>query len=104
MIDVAGRRAFVKFAMTRKLSARRACELVKVSRRRLRYLSRRNDEELEARLKDLAMKTRRGWKAGCGRGALAAASATATRSPPSAMPPATLPRAVARSTRAKPRS
>jgi putative transposase len=56
VIDVAGRRAFVKFALARKLSARSACALVKVSRRRLDYLSRRNDEELVTRLKDLAMK------------------------------------------------
>jgi len=53
---VPGRRAFVKFALTRKLSTRRACELVKVSRRRLRYLSRRNDEQLVTRLKELALK------------------------------------------------
>lgn len=50
-----GRRAFVKFALTRKLSTRRACELVKISRRRLGYLSRRNDEPLVTRLKELAM-------------------------------------------------
>jgi putative transposase len=56
VIDVAGRRAFVKFAQTRKLPIRRACELVKVSRRRLGYVSRRKDDVLVTRLKDLAMK------------------------------------------------
>lgn len=56
MIDVAGRRAFVTFAQTRKLSTRRACSLVKVSRRRLRYLSRKNDEELVTQLNELAMR------------------------------------------------
>jgi putative transposase len=53
---VPGRREFVKFAQTRKLSRRRACELVKVSRRRLGYLSRRNDEKLVTHLKELALK------------------------------------------------
>jgi putative transposase len=52
---VAGRRAFVRFAATRKMSPSRACGLVKVSRRRLGYVSRRNDEELVTRLKELAM-------------------------------------------------
>ena len=33
MIDVAGRRAFVRFARARKMSASGACTLVKVSRR-----------------------------------------------------------------------
>lgn len=56
MSDVAGRRAFVKFAVTRKLSISQACELVKVSRRRLSYQSRKKDDELAARLKELAMK------------------------------------------------
>ena len=56
MIDVAGRRSFVKFAQTRQMSASRACELVTVSRRRLTYVSRKNDEELVSRLKELAMK------------------------------------------------
>jgi len=55
VIDVAGRRAFVEFAQTRKMSASSACELVKVSRRRLSYVSRRKEDELAARLKDLAM-------------------------------------------------
>jgi putative transposase len=53
---VAGRRAFVTFAVVRKMSVSRACALVKVSRRRLGYVSRRNDDELVARLKELAMK------------------------------------------------
>jgi putative transposase len=48
------RRAFVEFAMTRKMSVRTACKLVKVSRRRLGYVSRRNDEPLVRRLKELA--------------------------------------------------
>ncbi len=48
------RRAFVKFAMARELSARRACELAGVSRRRLGYASRRKDDALVARLKELA--------------------------------------------------
>jgi putative transposase len=52
---VAGRRAFVGFARTRKMSARQACELVKVSRRRLGYVSHRNDDELVRHLKELAM-------------------------------------------------
>ena len=55
MIDVAGRRAFVDFAQARKMSASRSCELVKVSRRRLGYVGRKNDDELVARLKELAM-------------------------------------------------
>ena len=50
-----GRRAFVQFAQTRKMSVARACELVRVSRRRLDYASRKKDDELVARLKDLAM-------------------------------------------------
>jgi putative transposase len=56
VIDASGRRGFVKFAVTREMSASRACELVKVSRRRLDYESRKNDEELVACLKELAMK------------------------------------------------
>lgn len=56
MIDVAGRRGFVRFAQSRKMSALRACKLVKVSRRRLSYVSRKKDEELVTRLKELAMK------------------------------------------------
>lgn len=51
---MAGRRAFVKFAVARQMSARAACALVKVSRRRLGYASRRNDEPLVSRLKELA--------------------------------------------------
>ena len=50
-----GRRAFVQFAQTRKMSVASACELVRVSRRRLDYASRKKDDELVARLKDLAM-------------------------------------------------
>jgi putative transposase len=53
---VSGRRGFVQFAVTRQMSMSHACELVKVSRRRLNYTSRRNDDELVKRLKDLAMK------------------------------------------------
>jgi putative transposase len=56
VIDVAGRRGFVRFAQSRKMSASRACKLVKISRRRLGYVSRKNDQELLARLKELAMK------------------------------------------------
>lgn len=55
MIDVPGRRAFVDFARVKQVSVLRACELVKVSRRRLGYLSRRNDADLAARLKELAL-------------------------------------------------
>jgi len=51
---VAGRRGFVEFARVRQVPASRACELVKVSRRRLGYVSRRSDGELVALLKDLA--------------------------------------------------
>ena len=40
----------------RRMSASRACELVKVSRRRLSYVSRKKDDELAARLKELAVK------------------------------------------------
>lgn len=40
--------------MTRKMSVRTACKLVKVSRRRLGYVSRRNDEPLVSSLKELA--------------------------------------------------
>lgn len=54
MIDVAGRRAFVQFAVLRQMSTSSACMLVKVSRRRLAYVSRRNDDELVTRLKELA--------------------------------------------------
>ena len=53
MNDVAGRRVFVEFATGRDLSASRACELVKVSRRRLGYVSRKNEED-PARIKELA--------------------------------------------------
>jgi len=51
---MAGRRVFVKFAAARKMSASAACRLLKVSRRRLDYLSRRNDQPLVKELKDLA--------------------------------------------------
>jgi putative transposase len=51
---VGGRRAFVKFAVGRQVSTSRACELVKVSRRRLGYVGRKKDEELTAWLKELA--------------------------------------------------
>ena len=50
---MAGRRAFVGFA-ARRIPASRACELVKVSRRRLGYVSRKDDGELVASLKELA--------------------------------------------------
>ncbi len=51
---MAGRRAFVEFAAGRELSASRACELVNVSRRRLGYVSRKQDDELAVKLKELA--------------------------------------------------
>jgi putative transposase len=51
---VAGRRAFVQFAVMRKMSTSSACALVKVSRRRLDYVSRKNDEPLVKVLKELA--------------------------------------------------
>jgi putative transposase len=51
---VAGRRAFVAFARSREVPAGRACGLVKVSRRRLSYVSRKDDRALAAELKDLA--------------------------------------------------
>jgi len=56
VIDVSGRRAFVRFACARTMSASRACALVKVSRRRLAYASAKKDDELAARLQELAMK------------------------------------------------
>ena len=52
---MAGRRAFVKFAAERKLSIRAACTLVKVSRRRLGYVTRRNDQPLVSQLQELAV-------------------------------------------------
>lgn len=55
MIDVAGRRGFVQFAVARKMSTSSACGLVKVSRRRLTYVSSKKDDELVARLKELAI-------------------------------------------------
>jgi putative transposase len=51
---VAGRRAFVAFARAREVSASRACGLVKVSRRRLSYVSRKDDAALAAELRELA--------------------------------------------------
>jgi putative transposase len=51
---VSGRRAFVRFALSREMSASHACTLVKVSRRRLGYQSRGNDGPLIQRLKELA--------------------------------------------------
>ena len=51
---MSGRRAFVKFAVQRKMSARCACALVKVSRRRLGSVSRKSDEPLARRLQELA--------------------------------------------------
>ena len=51
---MAGRREFVAFARSRKLSARQACGLVRVSRRRLGYVSQRRDDDLIAQLKELA--------------------------------------------------
>lgn len=56
MIDVPGRRAFVEFAKVKQVSVSRACGLVKVSRRRLGYVPRKNDADLAARLKELASK------------------------------------------------
>lgn len=54
MTGVGERRSFVEFARRRKVSASCACALVKVSRRRLGYVSRKCDDELVARLKALA--------------------------------------------------
>lgn len=51
---MAARRGFVEFARARQVSATRACALVRVSRRRLGYVSRKDDGELVAELKDLA--------------------------------------------------
>jgi putative transposase len=51
---VAGRRGFVAFARSREVAARRACELARVSRRRLGYVSRKDDGELVRELKGLA--------------------------------------------------
>jgi len=70
---VAGRRAFVKFAVARQMSASGACALMKVSRRRLAYVSRRNDEPLVIKLKDLAASQTprdRDWPAVQGRASL----------------------------------
>ena len=44
----------MKFAVSRKVSTRAACGLVKVSRRRLGYASRKDDGPLVSRLKELA--------------------------------------------------
>lgn len=56
MIAAAGRRAFVTFARTRKLSLRRACELAAASRNWLSYASRRQsgDEPVVKQLLQLA--------------------------------------------------
>jgi putative transposase len=54
VIDVGERRAFVQFARARDVSASRACELVKVSRRRLGYVRQAKDDELATRLMELA--------------------------------------------------
>jgi putative transposase len=52
---VAGRRAFVELARSGgEISTSRACELARVSRRRLSYVSRKDDEGLVSELKDLA--------------------------------------------------
>ena len=51
---MAGRRAFVEFARSREIPASRACGLVKVSRRRLSYASRKDDRALVEELKELA--------------------------------------------------
>lgn len=51
---MAGRREFVQFAKAREVSASCACRLVKVSRRRLGYAGRPRDQELTARLLELA--------------------------------------------------
>lgn len=53
-MGVAGRRAFVGFAAGRGVSASRACDLAKVSRRRLGYVGRKEDQELTGRLRELA--------------------------------------------------
>gem|GEM_PF-4988458 len=51
---MAGRRAFVRLAVTRQMSTASARGLVKGSRRHLTYESHRNDDELVNRLKELA--------------------------------------------------
>ena len=51
---MAGRREFVAYARSRQVSASRACGLVKVSRRRLDYVSRKDDGELVEEIKELA--------------------------------------------------
>ena len=51
---MASRRAFVAFARAREIPAARACGLAGVSRRRLGYVSRKDDRALVAELKDLA--------------------------------------------------
>jgi putative transposase len=51
---VAGRRAFVAFARAREVPAGRACGLAGVSRRRLSYVSRKDEGALAAELKELA--------------------------------------------------
>lgn len=56
MIDVPGRREFVAFASSRGISVRKACPLLKVSRRRLAYKGRKDakDAAIVERLKELA--------------------------------------------------
>jgi putative transposase len=51
---VSERRGFVELASKRSISVSRACELAGVSRRRLGYVSSRRDDELVARLLELA--------------------------------------------------
>jgi putative transposase len=48
------RRGFVELAQRRRIPVARACGLAGVSRRRLKYASRRDDTQVVARLKDLA--------------------------------------------------
>ncbi len=48
------RRKLVPIFQTREISRSRACELIGISRRRLKYASRKNDADLVARLKTLA--------------------------------------------------
>jgi putative transposase len=51
---VSERRSLVELAKRRKVSARRACELAGVSRRRLRYVRRKKDDEYVDLLRGLA--------------------------------------------------
>ena len=54
MTTAAARREAVSFLVRRELSQRRACELLRVSRRWLRYPGRRDDDPVLPRLKELA--------------------------------------------------